>query len=400
MGRAQNGFSPARIFGRPAADKLWQDPAQRRALTFLRTPIQGTTKLLLGPRGCGKSTLLDAFLGELEETLYFKSSDGWDSGSALLVGLLDSSDLTPVEGLDVARRNLFSSYLEQQRSLGQRIVIAIDDAERLNADVWRELYRLRAIRGDDGYEPEFILIGRPEAYRYLQSPKGGGWESARLIAHTLKALETADVGDYIQHRLRAAGLPETVFSEAALELIGHLANGSLSAANILCQMSLVHARKRSARIVDAGIVRSARMAIGGQEARTPEKTAAAPPEQTGTGELIVSRGDQVVARYPLAPHMLLGRSEYNHVCLKSNDVSRHHAAIVKTPQGYEIVDLDSENGFSVNGEPSSRHALSDRDVVSVGPYRLELVSPVISSARPARRAPPSPVRSSDVPQTP
>lgn len=400
MGQAQNGLSPARIFGRPTADQLWLGPTQRRALTFLRTPIQGTTKLLLGPRGCGKSTLLDAFLGELEGTLYFKSSDRWDSGSALLHALLDSTGMTPTEGSDIARRNLFSHHLEHQRSLGYRIVMAIDDAERFTPDVWSELFRLRAMRCNDGYEPEFILVGRPEAYGYLQSPAGGGWESQRVIAHTLKALETTDVGEYINHRLRSAGLSGTVFSEPARDLIGHLANGSLTSANLLCQMSLVHARKQNARLVDGNIVRSARMAIGDQRVLPAEKTGVPGAKRAPNGELVVSRGSQVVARHPLAPHMLLGSSEYNHVCLKSSDVSRHHAAIVKTPRGYEIVDLDSTNGFSVNGEPASRHALSERDVITLGPYRLELVTPMISNRKPARRAPARPLGSSRVPQVP
>ncbi len=98
--------------------------------------------------------------------------------------------------------------------------------------------------------------------------------------------------------------------------------------------------------------------------------------------------------------MLLGSSEYNHVCLKSTDVSRHHAAIVKTPRGYEIVDLDSANGFSVNGEPVTRHTLSDRDVIALGPYRLELITPLISSRKGARRAQTRPIRPDRIPHVP
>ncbi len=399
MGRAQNDFSPARIFGRPTADQLWLGPVQHRALTFLRTPIQGATKLLLGSRGCGKSTLLDLFLAELEETVYFRSRDRWDSGAALLNALLDSTDLHSMEGTEIAQRNLFSTYLEQQRSLGHRLILAIDDAERLNPDAWRELYRLRGIRCEDDYEPEFVLVGRPETHAYLQGENGGGWESTRLVVHTLKALEAADAGNYIQHRLDVAGVSGKLFTESARDLIGHLASGSLTAVNLLCQMALVQAKK-SATIVDENVVRSARMAMGGQP-NVPQAPAPGPEaKHARTGELIVSRGDRIVARYPLSSHMLLGRSEYNHVCLKSVDVSRHHAAIIKTPRGYEIVDLDSANGLSVNGEGSSRHTLSDRDVISLGPYRLEILSPMISNRKPARRAEDSPRPQAELPWTP
>ena len=47
----------------------------------------------------------------------------------------------------------------------------------------------------------------------------------------------------------------------------------------------------------------------------------------------------------LGQRTLLGRSEHNDVCLPSPYLSRHHAAIVGTPEGYYIVDLNSVNGL-------------------------------------------------------
>ena len=68
----------------------------------------------------------------------------------------------------------------------------------------------------------------------------------------------------------------------------------------------------------------------------------APPQ----GFIIVSRGGKVIARVALGERTLLGRSEHNDVCLPSPYLSRHHAAIVGTPEGYYLVDLNSANGVS------------------------------------------------------
>ena len=92
-------LSPAKIFGRPTADRIWQGPAQRQALAFLEDPTPGATKLLLGPRSCGKSTILDRYLTDLEDKIYFRSRDGWQSPSILLLALLESADLTPINGV-------------------------------------------------------------------------------------------------------------------------------------------------------------------------------------------------------------------------------------------------------------------------------------------------------------
>jgi len=381
MGKTQENFSPARIFGRPTADQIWLGPVQRRALTFLRTPIEGATKLVLGPRGCGKTVLLERYLADLEETLYFRSRDRWESAGALLSALLESADLTSPDGSEVARRNLFSSYLNHQRSLGRKILIAVDDAERLTPAVWQELCRLRAMRCDDGYKPEFLLLGRPHVYGILQSSRSSGWETVRLAVHNLAPPEAADVAAYIRLRLHRAGLPGTLFSEPARALIARLCRGSLKLVNLLCQMSLVVARRQSARVVDEDIVKAARAAICAAKVRdsSPPPAAITAAGITEQGELLVSRAGRLVGRYPLTAHMLLGRSKYNHVCLESPEVSRHHAAIVRGPSGYQIVDLDSDNGLSINGDRSPRRLLSDRDVITLGPYRLELACPQVRS---------------------
>lgn len=378
MGTIKTSLSPAKIFGRPTADEIWLGPAQRRALAFLHKPA--STKLLLGPRGSGKSVLLERSLKELENTVYFRSRDGWESPGELLGALLASADIVSMDSSEVAQRNLFVTYLQHQWSLGRKIQFAIDDAERLSPAIWRELNRLRAVRCEGRYAPEFVLVGRDDALAFLQSKKANGWESVRLAVHHLPAPNGEDVLEYIEDRLGWAKLPKTLFTREACALISELAGGSFTSVNILCQMSLVLANKRSATTVDAELVKSARAAIGEPESLVRRPMAQAQGEATRSGELILSRADKLIGRYSLAPHMLLGSSEQNHIQLESADVSRHHAAIVKTPGGHQIVSLDSARGLTVNGMPVTRKVLSDRDVVALGPFRLEFISPRLTAA--------------------
>ena len=93
------------------------------------------------------------------------------------------------------------------------------------------------------------------------------------------------------------------------------------------------------------------------------------------GYLLVSRGGKSLARVTLGQRTLIGRSEHNDVCLPSPYLSRHHAVIIGTPEGYYLVDLNSVNGVLVNGRRMERTVLCDEDVLAMGPFRLKVQVP-------------------------
>jgi hypothetical protein len=63
----------------------------------------------------------------------------------------------------------------------------------------------------------------------------------------------------------------------------------------------------------------------------------------------------------------IGRSPANDICISDDAVSRRHAKVVMTEQGFTIVDLNSENGVWVNGERVKERLLADGDSVEIGP---------------------------------
>ena len=64
--------------------------------------------------------------------------------------------------------------------------------------------------------------------------------------------------------------------------------------------------------------------------------------------------------------MLLGRDQFCDIVLRSHTVSRHHARIVRTDEGYCIEDLSSLNGTYVNGRRiEGRMAIKDQDRIHI-----------------------------------
>jgi hypothetical protein len=199
-----------------------------------------------------------------------------------------------------------------------------------------------------------------------------------VLVHNLEPASHDDLIGYLDWRLRKFDMRACITSMAA-QMIARLSGGRYAAANVLCQMSLLLLRQLALERVDARVVRQA---VATLAARQGAKLEAGPPRSADPhhrappkGFILVSRDGKVVARVALGQRTLVGRSEHNDVCLPSPYLSRHHAVIVGTPEGYYLVDLNSANGVLLNGRRVERAVLCDEDVLVIGPFRLKVQVP-------------------------
>ncbi len=93
--------------------------------------------------------------------------------------------------------------------------------------------------------------------------------------------------------------------------------------------------------------------------------------ERGVGVLIVRAGAQAGARFALdGDRTTLGRHPESEISLDDITVSRRHAEIVNTPDGYVVVDAGSLNGTYVNQERVERSPLQHGDELQIGKFRL------------------------------
>jgi pSer/pThr/pTyr-binding forkhead associated (FHA) protein len=101
-----------------------------------------------------------------------------------------------------------------------------------------------------------------------------------------------------------------------------------------------------------------------------------PAAGPGTAFMPVGGLPEVTAPLTLQLHgkdvITLGRYGDSDVALDSPQVSRHHARIERTAQGYLIRDLGSTNHTFVNGRAVSGQLLRNGDEIRIGPYRFVL----------------------------
>jgi len=87
----------------------------------------------------------------------------------------------------------------------------------------------------------------------------------------------------------------------------------------------------------------------------------------------------------------IGRTEDNDINLDHRSLSRTHAKLVREDNGeWRVIDLQSANGLTVNGESYAQPVVQHGDVIELGHVSLKFVGAGESSTFPASREDPSP----------
>jgi type II secretory pathway predicted ATPase ExeA len=375
MGETHRLVSPARVFARPTADEIWLGAAQRTALSQLSRPAQ--IRVIAGPSSSGKTTLLQYLGTQLHSGAVVLQCRGpKDDAPAVLASLLLGADLAPWDLSEIEQRNLLTVFLQQRHSQNRRVLLLVDDAHNFSPPALEELERLLAFKLDKKPALELLVAGPASIAKHWQET-GARLAAGDVVVHDLGGACQEDLIGYLEWRLGRFEM-QSLMTPMALQMIARLSGGRYAAANVLSQMSLLLQRQLALERADARVVRQAVATLVARqnaklEADRPrgDDRPGAPPQ----GYIVVSRAGKVISRVALRQRTLIGRSEHNDVCLPSPYLSRHHAVIVGTPQGYYLVDLNSVNGVLLNGQKIERSALCDEDVLGLGPFRLKVQVP-------------------------
>ena len=103
-------------------------------------------------------------------------------------------------------------------------------------------------------------------------------------------------------------------------------------------------------------------------------TAKVAPGQPPAGQVVAAQHPatgRVATAHHLASGLIrIGRDDVNDIVLDELSVSRKHAEVRQTADGFEVVDLGSTNGTFHNGRQVSRAALREGDLISIGRHRF------------------------------
>ena len=158
----------------------------------------------------------------------------------------------PSAGGSAAR---LSGLVREQLALaaehGQRVVIAIDEAQRLDGRALDEL-RMLTNPGSGGSAPA-VLLGQPElSTRIARYPQVA---QRIVVRYHLQPMNADEVEAYIGHRTRIAGSPRRLFTRRATAAVHEETGGIPRLVNLLCANALFVGAARSEDQIGADTVR-------------------------------------------------------------------------------------------------------------------------------------------------
>ncbi|MDT3734732.1 MAG: AAA family ATPase [Denitratisoma sp.] len=232
--------------------------ATLEALLYAITHDEGIVKVS-GEVGSGKTMLCRVLMERLPEnveTIHLANPSL--SRDEILFTLADELQVNLATNRVSAVMRALQEHLIDLYAQGRQVVVLIDEAHAMPAETLEEIRLLSNLESNRHKLLQIVLFGQPELNEVL-----GRTEMRQLkerITHnfTLEPLVRADVAQYINFRMRAAGYrgPD-VFSPAALKLIAGASLGLTRRINILCDKALLAAFAGNTHQITAAHVKAA-----------------------------------------------------------------------------------------------------------------------------------------------
>lgn len=277
---------------------LYMGPAHQEAFSSLVYGIEtgrGFMALIAHP-GMGKTTILLRLMESLRESARTAFLFQTHTNSVeFLKSLLTDLDVEPAgEDLGDLQRQL-GDVLIQETPSGKRIVVAIDEAQNLDAGILEMVRMLSNFETIQAKLLQIVLVGQPQLADKLASP---GLEQLRqrvsIIAH-FPPLDADDVPKYIDYRLRVAGYEgDPLFTPKAMGLIVTHSRGIPRNINNLCFQSLSLGYAKNQKVIDDATLREviadlSLESLGTSPPSIPEKIPATFRDKGDTGEKVPPR---------------------------------------------------------------------------------------------------------------
>ncbi len=181
--------------------------------------------------------------------------------AALLSAILPAAGAEPAGGSAARLAGRVRARLADSAAEGRRMVIAIDEAQRLNP---RALDEVRMLTNPgDGPSAPVVLLGQPELTRHVERlPQVA---QRVVVRYHLGPMTAEEVNLYVAHRARVAGAERRILSERAAVTVHEQTGGVPRLVNLLVANALFVAAARGEEQIGEDTIRDlaedARMSV-------------------------------------------------------------------------------------------------------------------------------------------
>jgi len=254
------GFSEKPFEVVPDPEFFYPSPSHLDVLTSVINGVESKKGLMCitGEVGTGKTTLIYFLLHCLEERvktalIVHPSITFEELVSNILLGL----DQRVVEETKRALLSQLNRYLTEKVGEDETLVVIVDEAQNLPAEVMEELGTLFEVSRWVA-RLQIIFVGAPEFQDKISAPRLRQFGRKIRIRCQISALTEEESRKYIDHRLKLVGSRSgEVFAPEAISMIISYARGFPRVINILCDNAFMIGYGLSERRVDEDIIRKA-----------------------------------------------------------------------------------------------------------------------------------------------
>jgi general secretion pathway protein A len=262
------GFTEKPFNLTPDPKYLYLSPRHTEAFAHLEfgRRERGGFIVITGEVGTGKTTLARYFLSRLDGrtatafVLYPALS-----GAELLRTILDDLHV-PAAGTSLKDSvDALHRFLLQARAEGRDVVLLIDEAQDLSAEVLEQVRLISNLETDTEKLITIILMGQSELNEMLSRRDLRQLAQRVTARYHLAPLDEEGTADYIRHRLEVAGGAGKVgFTRGALSAVHRLSTGIPRLINLICDRALLAGYVKGTRTIDAAMVKGAAREVRGQ----------------------------------------------------------------------------------------------------------------------------------------
>ena len=226
----------------PDPDFLWLGEKHQEGLSVLRYGILENKGFLLltGDVGTGKTVLIRSLLTSLTEDVIAATIPD-PSLTVLDFFNILSSELRMASAIDGKADFLikFKKFVRRVYGSNKRLLIIIDEAQRLTTELLDEIRVLSNIDYDNRKLINIFFVGQIEFNEILAASCNRALRQRITVSYHLAPITREETGAYIRHRLKVAGTEKELFMPEAVHEIFKVSNGTPRLINILCDRALI-----------------------------------------------------------------------------------------------------------------------------------------------------------------
>ena len=221
---------------------IWLGEKHKEALATLKYGIQENKGfiLLTGDVGTGKTTLINCFLNENDIDSIIMSIPDPDLRIEDFFLLL-SNEFGMAIDFETRGEFLikFKDFLDHTYSDRKKVLLIIDEAQRLNPQLLEQIRLMSNIERRDEKPFSIFLVGQNELHECLNEEQNRALRQRIAVHCQIEPLTETEIRHYINHRLQVAGSKEEIFNPEAISEIFSFSKGCPRMINNICDRALL-----------------------------------------------------------------------------------------------------------------------------------------------------------------